>query len=121
MYTIINSEPGVYSVGFYSPNNEWHTYENFADKEKAEEKCNYLNGGKGLKPVLLIRIPEDVSADFIHNYIRNKKILELREDYWVFTVFMGDEFSIEILTSKEINQQRFKEIESTIFNFLNKF
>lgn len=116
MYTVINSEPGLYTVGFYSPNNNWHPYEDFIDKEKAGEKCNYLNGGKIPKPVLLLRIPTEVPPDAIRSFINSKEILKMRGDYWILTVVIGDKFEVEAISVKEISQQRFQEIEATIFN-----
>jgi hypothetical protein len=35
----------LYTVGFYSPDGEWHTDCNYSDREKAATRVHYLNGG----------------------------------------------------------------------------
>lgn len=120
MYTIINSEPGLYTVGFYSPDNVWHPYEDFEDKEAAGEKCNYLNGGKIPKPVLIIKIPSSVGMKNVRDILLDKNILNLRDDYWILAVNDGEKFDVEIVSVKEVSQKRFQEIEASVLNFLNK-
>jgi len=39
------TEPGVYTVGFYSPDGEWHTDSDQVSPQKAAERVHYLNGG----------------------------------------------------------------------------
>jgi hypothetical protein len=46
MYVYIITEPGVYTVGFHTPNGEWHTDGDFASREDAAKRVRYLNGGK---------------------------------------------------------------------------
>lgn len=46
-WVYIESEKGLWTTGFYSPDGEWHSDEDFTDKDKARERVNYLNGGEG--------------------------------------------------------------------------
>jgi hypothetical protein len=46
MYVYVESEPGLYTVGFYSPNGEWNPESDWDSCEKAAERVHYLNGGK---------------------------------------------------------------------------
>ena len=45
MWVYINSEPGLWTVGFYSPDGKWHADSDWDDREKAAERVHYLNGG----------------------------------------------------------------------------
>ena len=45
-WVYVNSEPGLYTVGFYDPEEKWHTDSDHATKQEAAARCNYLNGGK---------------------------------------------------------------------------
>lgn len=38
------TEPGLYTVGFYAPNGEFHTDSDHDSKEEAAKRCHYLNG-----------------------------------------------------------------------------
>lgn len=42
MYVYIQSQPGLWTVGFYSPDGEWNPESDHTSSEKAAE----LNGGK---------------------------------------------------------------------------
>ena len=46
MYVYIRSEPGLYTVGFYSPDGEFHTDSDHHDREDAAKRVRFLNGGK---------------------------------------------------------------------------
>jgi hypothetical protein len=46
MWVYINSEPGLWTVGFYSPDGKWHGDSDWDDREKAAERVHFLNGGK---------------------------------------------------------------------------
>ena len=43
-WVYIKSEPNLYTVGFYSPNGEWHTDSDHETKKAAAERTAYLNG-----------------------------------------------------------------------------
>lgn len=45
MYVYIQSEPKLWTVGFYDPNGTWHADTDWDDKEDAAKRVNYLNGG----------------------------------------------------------------------------
>lgn len=45
MWVYIKSEPGLWTVGFYSPDGQWHSESDWDDKVKAAERVHYLNGG----------------------------------------------------------------------------
>lgn len=46
MWVYINSEPGLWTVGFYDPNGKWNADSDHSDREEAAKRCHYLNGGK---------------------------------------------------------------------------
>jgi len=46
MYVYILSEPGLYTVGFYSPDNRWHPESDHSSREAAAQRVAYLNGIK---------------------------------------------------------------------------
>ena len=45
-WLIVESEPGLYTVGFYSPDSKWHPESDHDKKEEAAKRVNYLNGNK---------------------------------------------------------------------------
>lgn len=45
-WVYIQSEPGLYTVGFYAPSGDWHTDSDYGKREDAAERVHYLNGGK---------------------------------------------------------------------------
>ncbi len=45
MYVYIRSEPNLWTVGFYNPNGEFITDDDFNDRDEARKRVNYLNGG----------------------------------------------------------------------------
>lgn len=45
VWVYIRSEPGLWTVGFYAPNGEWHPDSDHNDREGAAERVHYLNGG----------------------------------------------------------------------------
>lgn len=46
MYVYIQSEPGLWTVGFYLPNGDWYPESDHASPEEAARRVHYLNGGK---------------------------------------------------------------------------
>jgi hypothetical protein len=44
MYVYIQSEPNLYTVGFYDPTGRWQPDSDHSDREKAAERVHYLNG-----------------------------------------------------------------------------
>ena len=46
MWVYIQSEPGLYTVGFYSPDGKWYTDSDYDTKTAAALRVNFLNGGK---------------------------------------------------------------------------
>ncbi len=53
-YIYIKSEPGLFTVGFYSPSGEWFAESDHADEAEAVKQVHYLNGGT---PEPVIRAP----------------------------------------------------------------
>ena len=49
MYTYIQAEPGMWSVGFYDPDGTWQPESDHQSTDKAAERVAWLNGGN--KPV----------------------------------------------------------------------
>jgi hypothetical protein len=46
MYVAIMSEPGLWTVGFYDPKEQWNPAKDFDSREDALNYVHYLNGGK---------------------------------------------------------------------------
>ena len=45
MYVYVKSEPGLWTVGFYAPDDEWHPDSDHSDREEAANRVAYLKGG----------------------------------------------------------------------------
>jgi len=45
-WVYIETEPGVFTVGFYDPSGEWQGDSDHAKRSDAAARVNYLNGGK---------------------------------------------------------------------------
>lgn len=52
MYVYINSEPGLYTVGFYKPDGKWEPESDHGSKEEAAKRVHWLNGGRRQSSVL---------------------------------------------------------------------
>lgn len=50
MYVYKNSEPGLWTVGFYDPNGKWNAESDHSDPNKAAERCAWLNGSRPSMP-----------------------------------------------------------------------
>ena len=46
MYVYIQSEPQLWTVGFYSPDGKWHPESDHEDPENAAKRVIQLNGGQ---------------------------------------------------------------------------
>lgn len=46
MYVYVQSEPGLWTVGFYDPDGKWHSDSDWDIKEGAAERVHWLNGGR---------------------------------------------------------------------------
>lgn len=44
-WVYIRSEPGLYTVGFFSPDGKWNTDSDWGSQEDAAKRVHYLNGG----------------------------------------------------------------------------
>ena len=44
-WVYIQSEPYLYTVGFYDPAGKWHTDSDHESRESAAKRVHYLNGG----------------------------------------------------------------------------
>ncbi len=44
MYVYIRSEPGVWTVGFYTPDGEWNPESDHNSPEEAAKRVAWLNG-----------------------------------------------------------------------------
>lgn len=49
MYVYIQSEPNLWTVGFYDPDGIWHSDSDHSDREAAARRVHYLNGGNNLQ------------------------------------------------------------------------
>lgn len=50
MYVFIKTEPGLFTVGHYDPENIFVPNSDHSDQKEAEAKVHYLNGGTEPKP-----------------------------------------------------------------------
>ena len=48
-WVYIQSEPGLYTLGFYALNGGWHADSDHGKREEAAERVHYLNGNKHSK------------------------------------------------------------------------
>lgn len=46
MWVYRRTEPGLYTVGYYSPQGEWQPEGDYPTREEAAERVHFLNGGK---------------------------------------------------------------------------
>lgn len=46
MYVYVRSEPQLWTVGFYSPDGEWHPDSDHNNPEEAAKRVAWLNGSK---------------------------------------------------------------------------
>lgn len=46
MYVYIQSDPGLWTVGFFAPDGKWHPESDHIHPEVAAKRVHYLNGGK---------------------------------------------------------------------------
>lgn len=46
MYVYLNSEPGLWTVGHYAPDGQWHPESDHDTTDAAAARCHYLNGGR---------------------------------------------------------------------------
>lgn len=45
MYVYIQTEPGLFTVGFYDPSGKWHSDSDHSSRAEARHQVAYLNGG----------------------------------------------------------------------------
>lgn len=48
-YIYIQSEPGLWTVGFYLPDGQWHPESDHPTKEWAANRVHWLNGGDAVE------------------------------------------------------------------------
>lgn len=46
MYVYKDSEPGLWTVGYYDPAGKWQPESDHYSADKAAERVRYLNGGR---------------------------------------------------------------------------
>lgn len=46
MWVYIQSEPGLWTVGFYKPDGTWEPDSDHGDQNSARQRVAWLNGGK---------------------------------------------------------------------------
>lgn len=62
MYTTLQSEPGLWTVGSYDPNGKWHAESDHGDRQEAQEQVAYLNGGP--LPTSKQQLPDPADFEF---------------------------------------------------------
>lgn len=45
-WVYVQSEPGLFTVGFYAPNGDWHPDRDYDSRDEAADRCAYLNGSR---------------------------------------------------------------------------
>ncbi len=45
MWVYCESEPGLYTVGYFKPNGIWCAESDFSSRDEAAARTSYLNGG----------------------------------------------------------------------------
>lgn len=50
MYVYIQSEPLLWTVGFYSPDGNWHPESDHSNRAEAAERTAWLNGSRPTLP-----------------------------------------------------------------------
>ena len=45
-WVYVQSEPGLWTVGFYAPDGRWHSDSDWDNREDAAKRVSFLNGGK---------------------------------------------------------------------------
>lgn len=45
MWVYVESEPGLFTVGFYGPDGQWHAEQDCSTRAAAAERVHWLNGG----------------------------------------------------------------------------
>lgn len=45
-WVYVQSEPGLFTVGFYSPDGKWHSDSDHRTRTEATERVHWLNGGR---------------------------------------------------------------------------
>lgn len=61
-YVYINSEPDLYTVGFYDPSGNWEPESDYQDKEKAANRVAFLNGDRA-QAARYLAIVETISQE----------------------------------------------------------
>jgi len=46
MYVYIRSEPGLWTVGFYTPDGKWEPESDYGDSEEVAKRVAWLNGSR---------------------------------------------------------------------------
>ena len=49
-YVYIESEHGLFTVGFYDPTGKWNAESDHSSREQAAERVHFLNGGERKEP-----------------------------------------------------------------------
>lgn len=92
MFTYLQTEPNLYTVGFYDNKNKWQPDTDHPTREEAADRVAYLNGDvtKKILPNLVKAYAttdgsegtatyRDIVTDLLHHAIKNKKDLSPEE------------------------------------------
>lgn len=63
-WVYLNSEPGLWTVGFYTPEGVWHPDSDYNSREEAAARVRWLNGGSVAEalPKLVESVAEGLHA-----------------------------------------------------------
>jgi hypothetical protein len=59
-YVYTQSEPGLYTVGFYAPDGGWNPESDHTSIEQAAARIHYLNGGESINDQRVERLIDAV-------------------------------------------------------------
>lgn len=62
-YVYRQSEPGLWTVGFYDPNSKWQPESDWDSREDAAKRVHYLNGG--IDPSVANKERREMAQDLI--------------------------------------------------------
>jgi rubrerythrin len=54
MYVYIQSEPSLWTVGFYDPTGRWHPDSDWPSRDEAARRVAYLNGARNMDAESLV-------------------------------------------------------------------
>ncbi len=96
MYVYKQTEPYLFTVGFYAPDGTWHPDSDRDSKDEAAERVHYLNGGvEQFQPVI---------GEIAHSPRSSVKIMR-SYDYCHFEIALGCDVNMTIDQMNDLRKQ----------------